>query len=102
MYGIISPRDWGLEPAKTGELEQWTELGIDANDWEIRAKQATYHWLMRNWLEDHGAFASLYRAPHHVYEPPQLTNLIAPWQCIAAHDRYGDEELLHKARRAAS
>jgi hypothetical protein len=101
VYGIISPLDWGLQPAESESLQPWVQLGIDAQDWEERARQATYHWLMRCWQEDVGAFAGHYRAPDRYFEPPQLTNLLAPWQCVAAYDRYGDEDLLHKARRAA-
>jgi hypothetical protein len=101
MYGIISSFDWELAPAEPERLQPWTRLGIDADDWEERARQATYHWLMRNWREDAGAFAGHYRAGDHYFEPPQLTNLLAPWQCIAAYDRFNDEELLRKAVRAA-
>jgi hypothetical protein len=100
-YGIISPQDWGLEPAEPGQLETWSRVGLHAVEWEERARQATYHWLMRSWLEDVGAFSGHYKVLEHAYEAPQLTNLIAPWQCIAAYDRYGDEELLSRARRAA-
>jgi hypothetical protein len=56
---------------------------------------------MRNWREEEGAFTGHYRAVEQTFEPPQLTNLIAPWQLMAAYDRYGDSELLHKAKRAA-
>jgi hypothetical protein len=101
MYGVISPADWGLNPAEKEHLEPWEPLGVDADDWEERARQATYHWLMRCWWEDQGAFAGHYRAVNQYFEPPQLTNLLAPWQCIAAYDRNGDESLLHKAVRAA-
>jgi hypothetical protein len=101
MYGIISPIDWGLRPAKKECLQAWAPLGVDANDWEERARQATYHWLMRNWREGEGAFAGHYRAVDQYFEPPQLTNLLAPWQCIAAYDRYGGADLLDKAIRAA-
>jgi len=100
-YGVISPKDWGLERAQECALDAWMAVGLDARDWEERARQATYHWLMRSWREDLGAFSGHYNAIHHAYEDPQLTNLIAPWQCIAAYDRYGDGTLLSKARRAA-
>ena len=49
MYGIISPVDWGLSRADLARLEPWGRLGLDADDWEERARQATYHWLMRCW-----------------------------------------------------
>lgn len=100
-FGIVSPSEWGLEPADQSKLKAWLSVGVDAEDWEERARQATYHWLMRNWVEEAGAFAGHYHAPSHTHEPPQLTNLLAPWQLMAAYDRYGDDELLHKAKRAA-
>jgi len=101
MYGIISPVDWELPPAEREPLQPWAQLGVDADDWEERARQATYHWLMRNWWEEEGAFAGHYRAADEYFEPPQLTNLLAPWQLIAAYDRYDDADLLHKAAGAA-
>ncbi|MFN2203843.1 MAG: hypothetical protein ACK2UO_21785 [Caldilineaceae bacterium] len=101
MFGIVSPADWGLEPAQTPALQPWRQFDVDAEDWEERARQATYHWLMHNWMEDDGAFAGHYSALRKEYEPPQLTNLIAPWHLMAAYDRYGDDELLHKAKRSA-
>ena len=99
-YGIVSPRDWGLLPAQPEALAPWAQVGVDARDWEERARQATYSWLMSNWREDVGAFSGHYKSIERTYEDPQLTNLIAPWQCLAAFDRYGDAELLHKAERA--
>lgn len=101
MYGIISPADWGLQPMKEQSLQPWGQLGIDAANWEERARQATYHWLMRNWREEEGAFSGHYRAVEQIFQEPQLTNLLAPWQLMAAYDRYEDEDLLHKAKRAA-
>lgn len=101
MYGIISPRDWGLQPADAKQLLAWLDLGIAADEWEERGRKATYQWLMRNWREEEGAFAGHCKVAEGSFEAPQLTNLIAPWQCLAAYDRYGDEEMLKKARRAA-
>ena len=101
MYGIISPRDWGLETAPKKPLSAWIELGIATDEWEERARKATYQWLLQTWQELEGAFAGHYRVVEASYEPPQLTNLIAPWQCMAAYDRYGDDELLDKAARAS-
>lgn len=102
MFGIVSPKEWGLEPAPSSALKAWLPLGVDAENWEERARQATYHWLMRNWQEEPGAFAGHYHAPSGRHEPPQLTNLLAPWQLMAAYDRYGDGELLDKAKRSAN
>lgn len=101
QFGVISPRDWGLAPATAQALAAWARVGLDGGGWEERARQATYHWLMSNWRDEVGAFAGHYKAIPRVYEDPQLTNLIAPWQCLAAYDRYGDETLLNKAQRAA-
>lgn len=101
MYGIISPADWKLAPADEESLQPWGLLDIDVKDWAERARQATYHWLMRNWREDEGAFSGHYRAVEQTFEEPQLTNLIAPWQLMAVYDRYGDTDALQKAKRAA-
>jgi len=100
MYGIISPADWDLAPAEEESLQPWGQLKVDLHDWEERARQATYHWLMRNWREEEGAFNGHYRAVEKTFEYPQLTNLLAPWHLMAAYDRYGDDELLYKAKRA--
>ncbi|MEN6479305.1 MAG: hypothetical protein ABFD20_06675, partial [Anaerolineales bacterium] len=75
-YGLISPRDWGLAPAQPEALQAWAPLGVEARDWDERARQATYHWLLSNWREDVGAFAGHYKVRSDVYEEPQLTNLI--------------------------
>jgi hypothetical protein len=56
---------------------------------------------MHNWQEEPGAFAGHYHAPSGTYEAPQLTNLLAPWHLMAAYDRYGDDDLLQKAKRSA-
>ena len=102
MYGIISPQDWGLEPAVDKHLPVWLQLGVATDEWEERGRKATYEWLLRNWHEHEGAFAGHCRVPEGCFEGPQLTNLIAPWQCMAAYDRYGDADLLQKAARAAN
>ncbi len=39
--------------------------------------------------------------PDGFLDPPQTVNLIAPWQLIAAYDRYQDDQLLERARQAA-
>ena len=100
MYGIISPQDWGLKPAGGKSHPTWTALGVALDEWEERGRKAT-QWLLRCWREDEGAFSGHYRLTDGYFEPPQLTNLIAPWQCLAAYDRYGDWDMLEKARRAA-
>ncbi len=102
MFGIVSPQDWGLQPARGRVIQPWLDLGVAADEWEERARKATYEWLMRNWQEDKGAFAGHCRIGEACFEDPQLTNLIAPWQFMAAYDRYGDAELLRKAERAAN
>ncbi len=102
MYGIISPRDWGLTRAEASQLQAWLGLGIAADEWDERARKATYQWLLRNWQEQEGAFAGHCKIAEGCFESPQLTNLIAPWQLMAAYDRYGDAELLQKAVRAGN
>ncbi len=102
MTAHISPIDWGLksslaEPA----LPELNELGLDRQDMELRCRQNTYEWLVRQYSEDGGAFHGFYDARSKRMAESQTSNLIAPWQLIAAYDRYGDESLLDRARRAA-
>ncbi|MDI7247484.1 MAG: AGE family epimerase/isomerase [Bacillota bacterium] len=101
MYGIVSPRDWQLEPATrqmSSVIEAWT--GITYDELERRWRGAT-DWLLRQFNEETGAFHGFYRAIERTFEPPQTVNLIAPMQLLAAHDRYGDVHLLETARRSA-
>jgi hypothetical protein len=101
QIGIISPQDWGLPVAKDLSETSPAELGASWAEIEQRARMATYEWLLRQFNEEVGAFHGFYRAPDCHLEFPQTVNLIAPWQLIAAYDRYQDANLLDTARRAA-
>ncbi len=97
----ISPKDWGLAPAGERDAELLAKLGLAKDDLEQRARNNTYEWLTRQFDEQAGAFHGYYDARSRALTPPQNVNLIAPFQCLAAFDRYGDEKLLDMARRAA-
>lgn len=97
---IISPQDWGLPLADPTSEAALPILGITARELEHRIRQCTFTWLPRQFDDESGAFYGFYRAPDRRFEPPQTVNLIAPWQCLAAYDRYRDPKLLDMARRA--
>ncbi|MBN1203242.1 MAG: hypothetical protein JXJ20_15445 [Anaerolineae bacterium] len=99
--GVISPQDWGLPVAASPSTAPLDELGISPADLDARARAATYNWLLNQFDPETGAFYGHYRVPDHTFEPPQTVNLIAPWQLLAAYDRYQDAQLLDMAQRAA-
>jgi len=98
---VISPQDRGRPIARPLSEEVVPELGISPAELERRARANTYEWLPRQFDEESGAFYGYYSAIEHRYDAPQTVNLIAPWQLLAAYDRYRDEALLTMARRAA-
>jgi len=100
-YGIISPQDWGLPVAAATSETPLDGLGASPAELERRIRGCTYAWLPRQFDDKTGAFYGFYRAPERQFEPPQTVNLIAPWQLLAAYDRYQDAALLDMARRAA-
>ncbi len=100
-YGVISSQDWGLPLASGLTGDSVVELGVSLIDLEARARAATYEWLLNQFDEQAGAFWGHFRVPDHYFEPPQTVNLIAPWQLLAAYDRYRDGHLLEMAERAA-
>jgi hypothetical protein len=67
---------------------------------EQRIRANTYEWLPRQLDAGEGAFHGFYSAPRQHLDFPQTVNLIAPWQLLAAYDRYQDQQLLAMARRA--
>jgi len=97
----ISPRDWGLTPATEKGTEKFRLLGLDREDLENRCRQNTYSWLLRQFNEEFGAFHGYYDPRTRQFNEPQTANLIAPFQLLAAYDRYGDEGLLERAKRSA-
>jgi hypothetical protein len=100
-FGVISPQDWGL-PVGLGVSEQLSAaVGVSPAELARRVRANTYEWLLRQFDEQAGAFYGYYSALLKRFEPPQTVNLIAAWQLLAAHDRFQDESLLSRARRAA-
>lgn len=99
-YQIISPQDWNLPVADTTSDQPIPELGVSPAELERRIRECTYTWLPRHFSEEDGAFYGFYRAPEQQFEPPQTVNLIAPWQPLAAYDRYKDDKLLNLAQRS--
>ena len=99
--GVISPQDRGRPVAVALSEEPIPELGVSPAELERRLRANTYEWLPRQFDEEVGAFYGHYNPVVQSFEAPQTANLIAPWQLLAAYDRYHDEELLNRARRAA-
>ncbi len=99
MIVPIAPRAWRLEPAAPdAQCAELAPAGLDVSDIEERCRRNVYDWLSRQYIEEHGAFAGFYDARTREFAPPQTANLIAPWQLVAAHDRYGGDEFLQRAR----
>jgi len=100
-WGVISPQDWGLPVAGAVSEEPIEGLGVSPAELERRARANTYQWLPGQFDEREGAFHGHYNAVKKRLDTFHTVNLIAPWQCMAAYDRYGDERLLRMALRAA-
>ncbi len=100
-FGVISPQDWGLPVVTQPAQSVHAALGVSFAELEARARAATYEWLLQQFDANAGAFYGHYRVPDGYREPPQTANLIAPWQLLAAYDRYGDAHLLDVAQSAA-
>ena len=101
IHMTVSPQSWGLERSNHKTTKHLDFMGIPKRELEVRAKQNTYAWLMRQFNHDAGAFHGFYDPRSQQLALPQTANLIAPFQLIAAFDRYDDEELLAMARRCA-
>jgi len=101
IHAAISPKDWGLSPAPAKDSAVLARLRLPRDELEMRAKNNSCEWLPRQFNEEMGAFHGYYDARTRTLAAPQNVNLIAPFQCLAAFDRYGDEKLLNMARRAA-
>lgn len=98
--GVISPQDWDLPVADSDSGEPIPAVGASPAELARRIRASTFDWLPRHFDEGAGAFYGFYRAPELSFEPPQTVNLIAPWQALAAYDRYGNRALLAMARQA--
>jgi len=101
VHMSISPKGWDLEPAPGFQEPILVELGLDPSKLEERARNNTYHWLRQHFNDDFGAFHGFYDPRFQTFAEPQTVNLIAPFQCMAAFDRYQDGELLDMAQRSA-
>jgi hypothetical protein len=95
----VSPKDWGLEPGTGCQAEEFP-VGVKRSEIEERCRANTYEWLAHQFDPEVGAFYGYYDPVSRQSTPPQTANLIAPWQLFAAFDRYRDEDLLARARRA--
>lgn len=100
--GVISPQDWGLPVADVLSQGEVVELGASFSTLAERARAATYHWLLGQFNDELGAFHGHFRVPDGYLEPPQTVNLIAPWQLLAAYDRFHDAQFLALAERTAT
>lgn len=105
QMGVISPQDWGLAVADASaeslaDAPGFVTLGASPRELEERIRANTYEWLPRQLDEEQGAFHGFYSAPRQHLDFPQTVNLIAPWQLLAAYDRYEDAQLLSMAREA--
>ena len=98
----VSPLDWGLEPSVGKNSDKLKLLGLDSEELESRCRHNTYEWLCRQFNYEVGAFHGYYDPRTKELHEPQTANLIAPWQLIAAFDRYQDGNLLDMAKRAAN
>jgi len=100
IHMTVSPQSWGLERSNAKDSPHLDALGLPKAELEVRARNNTYHWLMRQFDQDAGCFWGYYDPREKRFADPQTVNLIAPFQLIAAFDRYEDEQLLFAARRA--
>ena len=101
IHMTVSPQSWGLERSNGKDSKHLAAMGVPKAELEERARRNTHSWLPRQFDDKVGAFRGFYDPRSKDFAPPQTANLIAPFQLIAAFDRYGDEKFLVMARRAA-
>jgi len=101
IHMTVSPQSWGLEPSNHKDSRHLTAMGLPKVELELRARENTYTWLLRQFDHDAGAFRGFYDPRTKQFALPQTVNLIAPFQLIAAFDRYDDEQFLIMARRCS-
>lgn len=94
--GVISPQDWGL-PVASDSQEAVPGLPAPRAELARRLEANVYRWLPLQLDAETGGFYGHYRAPDGYREAPQTVNLIAPWQLMAAYDRFQDRQLLDRA-----
>ncbi|WP_119070220.1 hypothetical protein [Aggregatilinea lenta] len=100
-FGVISPQDWGLPVTADPSADVIAALGASEADLAARARHATETWLPQMFDAQTGAFYGYLSVRDGYREPPQTSNLIAPWQLMAAYDRTGNADLLDMARQSA-
>ena len=100
IHMTVSPCSWGLEPSNHKDSPHLAAMGLPKAELDLRARRNTYVWLMRQFDGEVGAFHGFYDPRTRQFAAPQTANLIAPFQLVAAFDRYQDEQLLVMARRA--
>ncbi len=101
----ISPQSWDLKSSleyPDGGAGVDIPLGIDVPAVEERCRNNCYEWLPKMYDADEAAFYGYYDPRYDDFSDPQTANLIAPWQLMAAWDRYGDDEMLERAAASAS
>ncbi|MFP4058724.1 MAG: hypothetical protein ACLF0G_17795 [Candidatus Brocadiia bacterium] len=101
IHMTVSPQSWGLERSNHKDSKYLEVMGLPKAELEARARENTYTWLVKHFDNDAGAFHGFYDPRIRQFALPQTSNLIAPFQLIAAADRYEDEQLLIMARRSA-
>lgn len=99
LFMSVSPKAWGLACSREEEDSSLLrEMGLSKDDLEERAYRNTQDWLPRQFKPEQGAFAGFYDVRSGVFSEPQTVNLIAPFQLVAAYDRYQDDSHLEMAR----
>lgn len=104
-FMTVSAVDWGIPPADPSKAtdDHANRIGLPMAPSTLlkRCVEATSGFLMSHFDDRVGAFRGHYDPAQRQSATPDLTNLIAPLQCLAMYDRTGDPTLLLAARRAA-
>jgi len=99
LYLTVSPQGWGLPPSTNMDSPLLDDIGLSKQELETRARNNTYEWFVKQYMEEEGAVCGFYDARTREFNPPQTVNLIAPFQLLAAFDRFQEERFLEMARR---
>jgi hypothetical protein len=99
-FMTVSPEDWQLRCSRQEEESiLLVGLGLPRQELEGRAYRNTNEWLINQFCHEVGAFYGYYDTRSRQFNPPQTANLIAPFQLVAAYDRYQETRFLDMARR---
>ena len=101
IHMTVSPKSWSLDRSNGKDSSHLDAMGLPRAELEDRARHNTHDWLPRQFDDKVGAFHGYYDPRTKALAPPQTANLIAPFQLIAAYDRYDEERFLTMARRSA-